>query len=349
MAPLPDARLESRFEGLYRCWWPSIEALIHETISSACPEDSLLREMALYHTRTGGKRLRAILPLLVAEAMDADPARLLPFGAACETLHGASLVHDDLQDHDTMRRGHLTVWRRFGAGQAINLGDALIACALLLAQRLDLPPELRERVSRRMLLEMLRTTEGQVRDLENRAGLCDSVDRYMRTVEGKTARLFALPLSGAATLCGADEAVEQALSEAASHIGVLFQVQDDIMDTLGGGRDIVEGKRNLPIVHCLSTAQTRDAERLLQILDTASESTTAADVAGAQALIERTGSFEYAVAELLRRREAAVSIPVLLRYPPLVRMLQDASKVFLRPVEALLAQREWNSRKAANY
>src|ERR1700733_11580713 len=195
--------LKSRFENLHRSYWPSIETLIVETILSVCQTDSLLYQMTVYQMRTGGKRLRAILPLLVAEALENDPKRILAFSAACETLHNASVVHDDLQDGDTVRRGLPTIWKRFGLPQAVNLGDALIACAFSLVQHVDVPPILRERVTRHMLLQMLHAANGQVRDLELRADPPTTIQDYMRIVEAKTAAFFVLPISGAGMLCGA--------------------------------------------------------------------------------------------------------------------------------------------------
>ena len=114
--------LMTRFESLRGAWWPSIRAVMDEVMHESGVEGSLLRRMANYHMQSEGKRLRAILPLLVAEALGVDPGRVVPFAAACEMLHNASLVHDDLQDGDSIRRGQPAVWRKFGTPQAINLG-----------------------------------------------------------------------------------------------------------------------------------------------------------------------------------------------------------------------------------
>src|SRR5215210_220447 len=262
------ADLKSHFEILHRAWWPSIRSLMDEVVRESCEEDTLLSRMVHYHLETGGKHLRAILPLLIAEALGSEPGRLVPFGAACEMLHNASLIHDDLQDGDEVRRGQPTVWKKYGMAQAINLGDAMIAHTILLMQRLDVPSELRERATSRVLLEMLRVIEGQVQELELKSRTEVCLEDYMRMVEGKTARLFSLPMSGAALLCGATEEVQQGLIEAASHIGVLFQVQDDILDIYGAkGRDmsasdIGEGKRSVLVVHCLEQLGEQEAESL---------------------------------------------------------------------------------------
>ncbi len=337
------AELTSRFEALRRAWWPHIRALMDEVVRAAGGGDSLLTRMADYHLQTGGKRLRAVLPLLIAEALGDDPRRLVPFGAACEMLHNASLVHDDLQDGDCTRRDRATVWKKFGTAQAINLGDAMIAYTILLMQRLEVPAPLRERATSLLLLEMLRVTEGQVRELELKTRPAVTLADYMSVVESKTSRLFALPLGGTALLCGAPEEVEQGLIEAARHIGVLFQIQDDILDVYGEkgrgsvGEDIREGKQSVLIVHCLGVAGAREAAWLRGVLDRPRSETTAEDVDSARELFGRSGSLAFALDELERRRQAALAVPALAAYPALNKVLGEACSLFLSPISPLIS------------
>jgi geranylgeranyl pyrophosphate synthase len=297
--------------------------------------------MLRYQIQTGGKRLRAILPLLIADALGSDAASILPFGAACEILHNASLVHDDIQDGDTARRDQPTVWKKFGVAQAINLGDAMIAYTLLLMHRLQVPAALRDRATTRLFLEMLRVIEGQIDDLEFKHRPDVSLEEYLHMVEGKTSRLFALPMGGAALLCGAPAAVEEALVEAACHVGTLFQVQDDILNVFGPvgrdriGNDIREGKRTLLVVHCLQHSGARDASRLRAILEEPSSSTSEADIDEAKSLFEASGSLAFCFDELERRRLATLSIPALAGYPKLRAVLSEATSMFLRPVASV--------------
>jgi geranylgeranyl diphosphate synthase, type I len=335
------ADLRTRFETLRAAWWPAIRALMDELIRESGSDGSLLRQMATHHLRAEGKGLRAILPLLIAEALGVPAARLLPFGAACEMLHNASLVHDDLQDGDQVRRGQPAVWKKFGMPQAINLGDAMIAYTILLMHQLDVPAGLRERATTRLLLEMLRVIEGQVQDLELKVQPEVTLSDYMQMVEGKTSRLFALPMGGAALLCGAAEAVERGLIEAACHIGVLFQIQDDILDIYGDkrrespGNDIREGKRSVLVVHCLESASAEAAAWLKQVLDKPRHRTTAQDVARVRAMFDSAGSLAFALDELRRRRAAALAVPALTDYPALYDVLDEACRLFLQPVAAL--------------
>jgi geranylgeranyl diphosphate synthase, type I len=334
--------LRSRFEVLRNRWWPAIVGLVEEVIADSTLPGSLLRQMLHYQMQTGGKRLRSILPLLVAESLDCDPGLMVPFGAACEMLHNASLVHDDIQDGDVMRRSHPSIWKKFGTAQAINLGDAMIAYTLLLMHRLEVPATLRDRATGRVFLEMLRVIEGQVEDLQLQGRVDVSLAEYLHMVEGKTSRLFALPLGGAALLCGAPAPVEDALIQAACQIGTLFQVQDDVLNMFGpadperAGTDVREGKRTLLVVHCLQAGASCDVDRLLGLLEKPASATTKADIEEAKSIFLQAGSLSFCLSELDRRRNAALASPTLAHYPKLRKLLDDACLMFLEPIAALM-------------
>ncbi|MCK5796391.1 MAG: polyprenyl synthetase family protein, partial [Deltaproteobacteria bacterium] len=220
--------ITERFSELRETVLPQIMALLDEILVTASPTSSELVAMCRYHLDTGGKRLRALLPLIVAETLGTDAASLIPFGAACEMLHNATLVHDDLQDGDRQRRGRDTVWEHYGAPRAINLGDAMFYYAVLLLHRLDAPAPARERATKRLLLETLRVIDGQEREFLLKQESAPSLADYFAMVEGKTSGLFALPIAGAAELCDANDVVASALTESSRHLGVLFQIQDDV-------------------------------------------------------------------------------------------------------------------------
>jgi geranylgeranyl pyrophosphate synthase len=325
--------MRSRFEELRRSHWTTLEELILGTMRRVCDRDSLLFQMAEYHMRTGGKRLRAILPLMVAKAMDTDPQRLLAFGAACEALHNASIVHDDLQDGDTLRRGQPTVWSRFGSAQAINLGDALIACAFLILDHLEAAPTVREQVTRHMLLETLRAADGQSRDLDLKAKHSPQLEDHIKMIEAKTAAFFVLPIQGAAILCGADSTLEQALGQAAFHIGVSFQMRDDIADIMGAGakagHDLVNGNCNSLIVHCLAAANEDRKVWLRTLLERPSGERSLDDIQLAKNLIESTGSVIFARDEIRKRQTAAAAIPVLQRFPKSAELIKEIGEFCL--------------------
>ena len=334
-----------RFDGLRERYLPAILQLIESGVRAATPEGSELRALCEYHMGTGGKRLRALLPLLVAETMGEDPAMVLPFAAACEMLHNATLVHDDLQDGDRTRRGRETVWARFGAARAINLGDAMFYFAPLLLQRLAAMPAQRERAVERMLRETIRVIDGQDQELLLKAVQRPTVADYFRMVEGKTSGLFALPMTGAAELCGAESETLRALDEAARHLGVLFQVQDDLLDLYGDkgrtmrGSDIAEGKRSVLMVHALSTLGADEASWLAGVVDRDRAQTTPEEIEEAAELLQRCGAQRFALDEIRRREAAAlcaVSSPdgeaTLFR-----ALIEGIAALFLQPIAQLAA------------
>ncbi len=333
-----DALLH-RFGELRKTYWQPIQALMEEVIATSTPPASTLADMCVYHMETGGKRLRALLPLLVAEALDVDKEKLLPLGAACEMLHNATLVHDDLQDGDLVRRGRMTVWNRFGVPQAINLGDAMFYYSVLLVHRLE---HKRVPMARRLLVETLRVIDGQEKEFALKSKEDITLDDYFAMVEGKTSGLFALPMGGAADLCGAAPELVAGLEEAARHMGVLFQIQDDALDLFGDkgrdqvGTDIAEGKRSALVVHALTTLETKKAQRLAEIVDKERTSTSPDEIGEAIAILRAAGSLEYALDEIRRRKAAATSVAPVAAHERLGALVSGMCDLFLKPIAPLL-------------
>lgn len=330
------------FKQLRDAHWPAMVELQREVVRDTTAEDSTLGSMFDYHIDTGGKRLRALLPLMVAEALGKDAVSVLPFGAACEMLHNATLVHDDLQDGDLIRRGQLTVWNKFGIPQAINLGDAMFYYAIALCHRVEVPVKLREATTKRMLHETIRVIDGQEREFSLKSLATLGLADYFTMVEGKTSGLFALPMCGAAHLSEASNEVVAGLEESARHMGVLFQIQDDTLDLYGDkgresrGSDIGEGKRSVLVVHALEQAKDDDAARLRAILDADRDATSDADVQWVLSLFKRTKTLEFAIAEMQRRQQAALAVSAVAKHPRLASLVAAMCELFLEPIRSLL-------------
>jgi geranylgeranyl diphosphate synthase, type I len=333
-----------RLEACRELHWPELERLIRDTVAAFNPEGSLLGELCTYQLETGGKRLRALIPLLTAEALGADPARLRAFGAACEMLHNATLVHDDLQDGDTTRRGRPTVWKRWSAAQAINLGDAMFYYALALVGRLPFAPEARAEAVELLLRGPLRVIDGQAREFLLKEAPAPIVAKSLAVIEGKTAGLFEIPIVGAARLASAQASVVAAAAVAARDLGVLFQIQDDLLDLYGEkgremrGGDIAEGKISALVVHALDRAPAGDAARLRGILALPREATTAAEVDEADALFRRCGSVAFAVGEIDRRARAVADSLELRAAPSLHELLVGLAEAFLEPIRPVVRE-----------
>lgn len=338
MAP---QHLVSELEALSQAHLSTILRAIRSITEQGCPEGSSIGPMTDYHMSTGGKRLRALLPLAVASRLEHDPESMIFFGAACELLHNATLVHDDLQDGDTMRRGKPTIWARFGAERAINLGDAMLYLTLLLLEQLPLELSARHTISLRLIRETLRVIDGQEREFLLKDIDQPTLEDYIQMVEGKTSGLFALPIVGAAELCGAPLAVLDALQEASRHLGVVFQIQDDLLDIYGDkgrevrGSDIAEGKISMLIVHALAHAPAQDAQWLRALLRKGREQVSVEEIERAIGLLEQTDAPAAAFAEIDRRIKAALHAPALERWPGLSQLLEELAEVFLKPIEGV--------------
>lgn len=331
----------SKFKSLGSQYLPEILQMIDETVRASNPQASTLGEMSAYHMSSGGKRLRAMLPLMVADSLGYDPSRLIPFGAACEMLHNATLVHDDLQDGDRTRRGQETVWCRYGAPQAINLGDAMFYYALLLLENLNVTLRCRQGVSKRLLLGTLQVLDGQEREFALTEMSQPTLADYFRMVEGKTSGLFAIPMAGAATVCGASPRIVSALEEAATEMGVLFQIQDDLLDLFGDkgreekGSDIAEGKRSALVVYALEHSDEESREWLRAVLDKPRERTSSEEIAKAITLLRDGGALEYTLGEIARRRRAALAAVAKSRIPALEALVLGMCDLFLAPIQGL--------------
>lgn len=235
------------------------------------------------HISAGGKRLRAHLAVRSVQTL-AGNDHGVAWGAACELLHNASLIHDDIQDGDRTRRGRPSLWARYGAAQALNAGDLCIALSYAAIGAIPGDDGLRWQLASCMTRASRRIVEGQARELGLlRDGALDW-HSYVGCVEGKTAALFALPVEGAALIAGRTAPQAKALADACRSLGLLFQIQDDILDLYGNngrerrGSDIAQpGKVTAMVVEHLRL-HPEERDWLLEILDAPRAATTAAQV-----------------------------------------------------------------------
>ena len=236
-APLPRATLA---EDLQR-----MEALLVRHLAGPVP---LLRQVAAHLVEAGGKRLRPLVCLLAGRATGVSPAAAVRVAAAAELMHTASLLHDDVVDRATLRRGRPAAPSLYGNSACVLVGDALLAAALSLLAELGDPEALRSSALcvRRMAL-------GEVQQLVG-AGLAAPVSllSLLRVIEGKTSALFAW----CATVGGlCPPSLRGPLARYGRRLGIAFQIADDLLDLEGDpretgkapGSDLREGKLTLPV------------------------------------------------------------------------------------------------------
>ncbi len=206
---------------------------------AAQPATAGLEEAMRYSLLAGGKRVRPVLALATARALDSDPQRYLPVAAALELIHTYSLIHDDLpaMDDDELRRGLPTAHVKYGEDVAILAGDGLFAEAIQLFCKQAGEPD---RVLA-ALAELAAATGvdgmvgGQYVDVAGQAGDADE----LRQLHGlKTGRLIAAGVGVVLTLEGVSEPETIAYRRFAGELGVLFQIVDDILDVTGSDEQL---------------------------------------------------------------------------------------------------------------
>ena len=194
----------------------------------------LLVESILYSVHAGGKRIR---PLLLLELLEAFHAPILEahfqVAAALEMIHTGSLIHDDLpaMDNDDYRRGQLTNHKRFGEDLAILAGDSLFLDAFGCVAEADLPASIRVQLIA-LLSDASGTAgmvAGQVLDMEGE-GASLTLDQLQVIHANKTGRLLAYPFQATGILLELEPAIATLLEEIGLHLGLAFQIRDDILD-----------------------------------------------------------------------------------------------------------------------
>lgn len=216
-----------------------VEAALERYLGPEAGPPRLVEAMR-YSLLGGGKRLRPFLVLTAAEVCGGDPEAALPAACAVEMVHTYSLIHDDLpcMDDDDFRRGRPSAHRVFGEGLAVLAGDALLTLAFEVMAGLEGDPRVGPGRAIRAVAELARAAGpagmvgGQVLDLEWEGrdapvAVLEDLDRR------KTGALIAGSLRIGAIVAGASPAQEQALTAYGLHLGLAFQIQDDILDVVG--------------------------------------------------------------------------------------------------------------------
>jgi len=260
-------------------YFKAIHAEVDATLGRLVPGDETyppsIHQSMRYSLFAGGKRLRPMLAVAASDAIGGSRACALCFAAALEMIHTYTLIHDDLPalDDDDIRRGQMTNHRKFGESTAILAGDGLLTMAFeVLTDMANFPG-----VPAATILTVANETAsaigsmgavgGQVVDIEHESATADlAVVEYIHT--HKTGKLIAASVRGGAILGGADDDQVSALTVYGKHIGLAFQIIDDILDIEGDrgrlgktpGSDIRKKKMTYPLVVGIEAARKRATE-----------------------------------------------------------------------------------------
>ena len=236
----------------------AVESRIIAALSKS--ENEILRSAMMHLIAGGGKRMRAILPWLVADAVGNANEGLYDLGASIEIIHNFTLVHDDIMDNDSVRRGRPAVHIEFDNPTAINAGDAMLAVAFeVLAESNHFDDKYFRELVRIIGSMVRRVSEGQQQDMSFETREFVNEDEYLHMISGKTAAMFTTCARTGALLSGASPEVVTIMREWGENVGLCFQLMDDLIDATGDSEtlgkpacsDIVEGKQTLIAIHAL--------------------------------------------------------------------------------------------------
>jgi geranylgeranyl diphosphate synthase type I len=262
-----------------------------------------LWEAAYHLPKAGGKRLRPFFTINVCKALGGREEDALPPAVAIELIQAFSLVHDDIIDRDSTRRGVPTVHKKWGVPTAIVAGDLLHIKAYDIVTKAALTNQRLARVLPNIIDEINRSTieicEGQELDEELERKLQPTESEYFEMISKKTAALFeASTAVGAQAAESTSEAVES-MREFGQALGIAFQIVDDILGVTADekelgkpvGSDIREGKRTLLVIHTLTKGSCQERKSLLKALG--NRKATARDSSTATKALISSGAVEY--------------------------------------------------------
>ncbi|MDH3560355.1 MAG: octaprenyl diphosphate synthase [Gammaproteobacteria bacterium] len=281
----------------------AVDELIRVRLTS---DVALINQLSHYIINSGGKRLRPLLVLLAARACHYQGDQHINLAAVIEFIHTATLLHDDVVDASKLRRGNVTANAVWGNEAAVLVGDFLYSRAF----------EMMVEANDMHIMEIMSHTtntiaEGEVLQLLNCHDAETSETRYLEVVSRKTAKLFEAAARIGAILGTQPEATEAALADYGMHLGIAFQLVDDVLDYSASpedtgknlGDDLAEGKPTLPLIHAMKKG-TPDQARLIR---KAIENGGHDNMSAVCAAIESTGGIPYTAQAAQREADLAIA------------------------------------------
>lgn len=266
----------------------AMDAVITRRLSSDVP---LVSQVSQYIIAAGGKRLRPALLLLMCGALDYRGEQRFNLAAVVEFIHTATLLHDDVVDESTLRRGRATANASFGNPASVLVGDFLYSRAFqMMVDAGDM------RIMQTLAEATNVIAEGEVLQLMNMHDAGLSEEGYLRVIRSKTAKLFEASARLAALLAGAPPAIEQACADYGQALGTAFQVIDDVLDYDGDaaemgknlGDDLREGKATLPLIIAMQRGTPAEQATIRHAIETGGTE----HLADIVAIVRQTGALQ---------------------------------------------------------
>ncbi len=246
------------------------EQLNKSVIDSLYTDVDLVENIGQYIIDAGGKRIRPVLVILCCRALSYSGSEHITLATIIEYIHTATLLHDDVVDLSSMRRGKPTANAKWGNAPSVLVGDFIYSRSFQLLVSLS---------SMDIMQLMSETTNriaaGEVLQLD-RAGKPDTSEAiYFDIIERKTAILFEAACTSAAILCKAPSNIKDSLSTYGYHVGIAFQLIDDYLDYAGDaslmgkniGDDLAEGKSTLPLIYAMQQTDKKHADIIAKAIE----------------------------------------------------------------------------------
>ncbi len=290
----------------------AVNQLIHTRLNS---EVALINQMSHYIVNSGGKRLRPLLVLLSARALNYSGAKHVDLAAIIEFIHTATLLHDDVVDASEMRRGKETANAVWGNEASVLVGDFLYSRAFQMMVDVG---------DMRIMAIMSKATnviaEGEVLQLLNCGDASTTEERYLEVIHFKTAKLFEAACQVGAVISNSSAKTEKAMADYGTHLGTAFQLIDDVLDysatseEMGKniGDDLAEGKPTLPLIYAMRHGTPAEAG----VIKNAIENSGIDNINAVIETIHSTGALVYTTAAAQTEAEKAAEAIQLLPASP---------------------------------
>ena len=248
-----------------------LEQLENTLTESIYSDVELAMKVSGYIVKSGGKRIRPAICILVAKTLGYSELDLIRLASSIELLHTATLIHDDVVDESLVRRGKESIQAKWDDAHGVLVGDFIYSKAFQLMASFDNPKIIRELAN-----ATNKISEGEVLQLSLKTQPNLSEEDYFNIINRKTAELFKVSALTAGILCECVKTELDSLNNFATSLGLAFQIQDDILDYYGQenltgkkvGKDFEEGKFTLPIILSLKTMNQKNKTRLLSLFET---------------------------------------------------------------------------------
>jgi len=299
---IADGQLIEQLSGTVK----AVEEELHQLVKSQAP---LVNAIGAHTLHAGGKRLRPAFLSLSAAATgrEFDRQRAIKLGACLELVHMATLIHDDVVDHADLRRGKATAATVYGNAPSILSGDVFLARAMQgLAEDGDVE------IIRTVAKSVVEIAEGEVSELAARGNFEVSLDEHLRILKMKTAAFIECCCGVGARIAGASDSVVKSLSSYGQHVGMAFQIADDLLDYRAKAsetgkapaRDFREGCATLPLIALRSELTTEERSFVSSEFGTAASDDVVEMIEG---WMNARGAYDFAERMAIEQSESAIA------------------------------------------